>query len=112
MTAFVFEIFLDSRRSRSSMLRKSELPPTFSCIVRSRCTPRSRKRLVRTRCEIVAPTCDLMSSPMIGTPASSKRCCQYGSRAMNTGMQLTIATPASRICSAYHFAAASEPTGR
>ncbi len=31
---------------------------------------------------------------------------------MNTGMQLTSATPASRHCSAYHFAAASEPTGR
>ncbi len=69
MTAFVFEIFFDSSRSRSSMLRKSELPPTFSCIVRSRWTPRSRKRLVSTRCVIVAPTCDLMSSPMIGTPA-------------------------------------------
>ena len=48
------------------MLRKSELPPTFSCIVRSRWTPRSWKSVVRTRCEIVAPTCDLMSSPMIG----------------------------------------------
>ena len=94
MTAFVFEIFFDSRRSRSSMLRKSELPPTFSCIVRSSLTPRSRKRRVRTRCVIVAPTCDLMSSPMIGQPASSKRFCQYASRAMNTGMQFTIAQPA------------------
>ena len=28
------------------------------------------------------------------------------------GMQFTIAQPASRICSAYHFVAASEPTGR
>ncbi len=73
MTAFVFEIFFDSSRSRSSMLRKSELPPTFSCIVLSRCTPRSRKSDVSTRCVIVAPTCDLMSSPMIGTPASWKR---------------------------------------
>ena len=73
MTAFVFEIFFDSSRSRSSMLRKSELPPTFSCIVLSRWTPRSRKSVVSTRCVIVAPTCDLMSSPMIGTPAFSKR---------------------------------------
>ena len=31
---------------------------------------------------------------------------------MKTGMQFTIAQPASRICSAYHFVAASEPTGR
>ena len=76
MTAFVFEIFFDSSRSRSSMFRKSELPPTFSCIVRSSLTPRSRKSDVSTRCVIVAPTCDLMSSPMIGTPASSNRRCQ------------------------------------
>ena len=41
---------------------------------------------------IVAPTCDLMSSPMIGRPFSSKRFCQYFSRAMKTGMQLTSAT--------------------
>ena len=112
MTAFVFEIFFDSSRSRSSMFRKSELPPTFSCIVRSRWTPRSRKSVVSTRCVIVAPTCDLMSSPMIGTPACSKRRCQYGSRAMKTGMQFTIAQPALRICSAYHLVASSEPTGR
>ena len=31
---------------------------------------------------------------------------------MKTGMQFTIAQPASRICSVYHFVAASEPTGR
>ena len=31
---------------------------------------------------------------------------------MKTGMQFTIAQPASRICSAYHFVAVSEPTGR
>ena len=49
--------------------RKSEFPPTFSCIVRSRWTPRSPKSVVRTRWVMVAPTCDLMSSPMIGTPA-------------------------------------------
>ena len=61
---------------------------------------------------IVAPTCDLMSSPMIGRPAASKRFCQYGSRAMKTGMQFTIAQPAVRICSVYHFVASSEPTGR
>src|SRR5215471_17723559 len=84
------------------MLRKSELPPTFSCIVRSRWTPRSPKSVVSTRCVIVAPTCDLMSSPMIGTPASWKRRCQYASRAMKTGMQFTMAAPARRICSVYH----------
>jgi len=28
------------------MFRKSEFPPTFSCIVLSRCTPRSRKTLL------------------------------------------------------------------
>ena len=76
LIAFVFEIFFDSSRSRSSMFRKSELPPKLSWKVRSTRTPRSRKMLIRTRWVIVAPTCDLMSSPMIGTPASSKRRCQ------------------------------------
>jgi hypothetical protein len=46
------------------------------------------------RCVIVAPTCDLMSSPMIGTPAFLKRSLQYFSRPMKTGMQFTIAQPA------------------
>jgi hypothetical protein len=35
-----------------------------------------------------------MSSPMIGSPASAKRRCQYGSRPMKTGIALTKATPA------------------
>ena len=61
---------------------------------------------------MVAPTCDLMSSPTIGRPFSSKRRCQYCSRAMNTGMQLTNAQPAESTCSTYHFVASSEPTGR
>ncbi len=52
------------------------------------------KRRVRTRWLIVAPTWLLMSSPMIGRPFSAKRRCQYGSRAMKTGMQLTKPTPA------------------
>ena len=34
------------------------------------------------------------------------------SRAMKTGMQLTKAHPASRICSTYHLVAISLPTGR
>ncbi len=61
---------------------------------------------------IVAPTCDLMSSPMIGSPASSKRRAKWPPLAMKTGMQFTIAQPAWRICSAYHLVASSEPTGR
>ena len=52
---------------------------------------------------MVAPTCDLMSSPMMQVPAFSKRFCQYSSRAMKTGMQLTMAHPAARICSVYHL---------
>ena len=44
--------------------------------------------------------------------ASSKRPRQYGSFAMNTGMQLTKAQPAASTCSTYHFVASSEPTGR
>ena len=36
VTALVFDSFFESSRSRSSMLRKSLLPPTFSWEVRSR----------------------------------------------------------------------------
>ena len=70
VTAWVLEIFFDSRRERSSMLRKSMLPPTLSCMVRSSCTPRSSNSLAITRWVMVAPTWLLMSSPTIGTPAS------------------------------------------
>jgi hypothetical protein len=49
------------------------LPPTFSCEVRSSSTPRSAKRRASARWTIVAPTCDLMSSPTIGRPAFLKR---------------------------------------
>jgi putative N-acetylmannosamine-6-phosphate epimerase len=45
---------------------------------------------------MVAPTCDLMSSPTIGTPASVNFCAHSGSDAMKTGSALTKATPASR----------------
>lgn len=44
---------------------------------------------------MVAPTCDLMSSPTIGTPASVNFFAQTGSEAMKTGSALTKATPAS-----------------
>ncbi len=76
VTALVLEIFFDSRRSRSSMLRKSVLPPKFSCEVWASLTPRSRIRWTSWRCTIVAPTWLLMSSPMIGSPRSRKRSCQ------------------------------------
>src|SRR5213075_876902 len=36
-------------------------------------TPRSWNSRASMRCTIVAPTCDLMSSPTIGSPAFSKR---------------------------------------
>ena len=71
VTACVLEIFFDSRRSRSSMFLKSMLPPTLSWYVRSSTTPRSSNSLASTRCVMVAPTWLLMSSPTIGTPASS-----------------------------------------
>ena len=70
VTDWVLEIFLDSRRSRSSMFMKSMLPPTLSWYVRSTVTPRSSNSFASTRCVMVAPTWLLMSSPTIGTPAS------------------------------------------
>ena len=62
--------------------------------------PRSSISRLSTRWTMVAPTCDLMSSPMIGTPAFSKRSAHSGRPAMNTGRQFTKATPALRACSA------------
>ena len=44
---------------------------------------------------MVAPTCDLMSSPTIGTPAASNFAAHSGSDAMKTGSALTNATLAS-----------------
>jgi hypothetical protein len=41
--------------------------------VRSIFTPRSPNSRASVRCTIVAPTCDLMSSPTIGSPALTKR---------------------------------------
>ena len=94
------------------MLKKSMLPPTLSCDVWTIFTPRSPNRRASERWTIVAPTCDLMSSPTIGRPFFLKRLPQYSSRAMKTGMQFTKPQPASRICSTYHLVASSDPTGR
>ncbi len=96
MTDCVFEIFFDFSRFRSSMFMKSMFPPKFSWYVWSIVVPRSSNRRASVRCTMVAPTCDLMSSPTIGTPASVNLAAHSGSEAMNTGMALTNATPASR----------------
>ncbi len=45
---------------------------------------------------MVEPTWLLMSSPMMGTPASVNFFAHTGSEAMNTGMAFTNATLASR----------------
>src|SRR5258708_1144435 len=74
--------------------------------------PRSSNRRARIRWTMVAPTWLLMSSPMIGTLASVNFWAQTGSEAMNTGMQLMKATPASRQALAEWRWASSEPTGR
>ena len=44
---------------------------------------------------MVAPICDLMSSPTIGTPAAVNLSAHSLVPAMNTGSALTNATPAS-----------------
>ena len=63
--------------------------------MRSSSTPRSSNSLASTRCVMVAPTWDLMSSPMIGTPAAVNLAAHSGSEAMNTGSAFTKATCAS-----------------
>ena len=77
------------------MFLKSLLPPTLSWEVLSSTKPRSSNSLASTRCVIVAPTCDLMSSPTIGTPAARNFSAHSGVPAMKTGSALTNATPAS-----------------
>ena len=96
VTDCVFEIFFDSSRSRSSMFLKSMLPPKLSWYVLSIARPRSSNRRASMRCVMVAPTWLLMSSPTIGTPASSNFSAHSGSLAMNTGIAFTKPTPASR----------------
>ena len=61
---------------------------------------------------MVAPTWDLMSSPMMGSPCLRNRSGQCPVLAMKTGTQFTNPQPACRICSTYHFVASSLPTGR
>lgn len=95
VTDWVFEIFFETRRLRSSMFMKSMLPPKLSWYVRSSSTPRSSKSLARARCTMVAPTWLLMSSPTIGRPASSNFFAHSGSEAMKTGRAFTNAQPAS-----------------
>src|SRR4030065_647362 len=68
VTASVFEIFLDRSRFRFSMFRRWVFPPLFGGYVRRTRMPRSEKRRARARWTIVAPSCDLISSPMIGIP--------------------------------------------
>ena len=57
--------------------------------------PRSSISRLSTRWTMVAPTWDLMSSPMIGTPASVNFAAHSGVPAMKTGSALTNATLAS-----------------
>ena len=70
VTDWVFEIFFETSRLRSSMFMKSMLPPKLSWYVRSSSTPRSSNSFASARCTMVAPTWLLMSSPTIGRPAS------------------------------------------
>lgn len=56
--------------------------------------------LVNILWTIVAPTWDLMSSPINGRFFSMNLLAHAGSEAMNTGMALMNATPASRQASA------------
>src|SRR5438477_224966 len=48
------------------------------------------------RCTMVAPSCDLTSSPTSGMRRRSNSPAHCASEAMNTGMQFTNDTPASR----------------
>ena len=74
--------------------------------------PRSLNRRAISRWVMVAPTWLLMSSPTTGIPAFLNFSAHGGAEAMNTGMQFTMATPASRQAWAYRAAACSEPTGK
>ena len=96
-----WKFFFEDKRLRSSMFRKSVLPPTFSWYVLSSSTPRLFEEVgedsVKT---MVAPSWDLMSSPIMGRCRSAKRFPHTGSLAINTGMLLMRPKPASRAHSA------------
>ena len=79
-TASVFEIFFDFRRERSSMFRKSVLPPVFNWYVRLSFTPLSAHSLASVRWSMVAPSWAFTSSPTTGMPASVKRARPFGVR--------------------------------
>ena len=70
-------------------------------------------RRVSMRWTIVAPTCDLMSSPMIGRP----RLLEAAAPVLLAGDEDRDAVDEARsrpasACSTYHLVASSEPTGR
>jgi len=76
VTALVLEIFLETRRSRSSMFKKSVFPPKLRLAgvpqAHAALVHEARKGPVDNRCADLA----LDVSPMIGTPCSRKRPCQ------------------------------------
>ena len=78
---------------------KSAFPAKFSWDVRRIFTPRSTRSWAGPR-RIVAPICDLMSSPTMGSFASVNFRTYASSLEMNSGMQLMNPHPASRAQSA------------
>jgi hypothetical protein len=90
------------------MFRRSVLPRTLSCSVRSRCTPRSRKRVTSARCTIVRPDLGLHVVADDREPACLEAAVPVALAREEDGMQFTIAQPTLRICSAYHLVACSE----
>ena len=113
MTAFVFEIFFDSSRVAlehveevgvAADVQLHRLVEVDAALAEEAREHAVRDRGADLRLDVVA---DDRQALLLEAAAAST-----ASRAMKTGMQLTIAQPASRHCSAYHFAAISEPTGR
>ena len=84
---------LEPCRSRLSMFRKSVLPPVLSWYMRSSWMPRSAKSLASMRWTMVAPSCDLMSSPTTGMRRRANSSAHCGSETMKAGMQLMKRDP-------------------
>ena len=105
VTDLVFEILFDSRRIRSSMLRKSVLPPTFSWTSGRVDAPLTKdaEHAVDDRWADLR----LMSSPMIGMPGLVGALRPVVLTGDGDGMQLTA--HAASACSTYHLAASSLP---
>jgi hypothetical protein len=95
-----FRLFLGQKPPAIEHIEKICMASRINLIRADQLAPRFLNKSTRVRWTRVAPSWDLMSSPMRGRFFSAKRPAHSGSLAMKTGMLLMKATDASRAHSA------------